>query len=29
MTEILLHIAAKKSFDELNLQKLPTIKSLE
>ena len=28
MTEILLHIAAKKSFDELNLQKLPTIKSL-
>ena len=27
-TEILLHIAAKKSFDELNLQKLPTIKSL-
>ena len=27
-TEILLHKAAKKSFDELNLQKLPTIKSL-
>ena len=27
-TEILLHIAAKKSFDELNIQKLPTIKSL-
>ena len=27
-TEILLHKAAKKSFDELNIQKLPTIKSL-
>ena len=27
-TEILLHKTAKKSFDELNLQKLPTIKSL-
>ena len=27
-TEILLHKAAKKSFDEMNLQKLPTIKSL-
>ena len=27
-TEILLHKAAKKSFDELNFQKLPTIKSL-
>ena len=27
-TEILLHKAAKKSFDELNLRKLPTIKSL-
>ena len=27
-TEILLHKTAKKSFDELNIQKLPTIKSL-
>ena len=27
-TEILLHKVAKKSFDELNFQKLPTIKSL-
>ena len=27
-TEILLHKVAKKSFDELNIQKLPTIKSL-
>ena len=27
-TEILLHKAAKKSFDEMNLQKLPKIKSL-
>ena len=27
-TEILLHKTAKKSFDELNFQKLPTIKSL-
>ena len=27
-TEILLHKAAKKSFDELNIRKLPTIKSL-
>ena len=27
-TEILLHKAAKKSFDELKIQKLPTIKSL-